>query len=95
MVGAAPFRGEKSPRRRLLGGHQLKCLVNERRRELAIRLALGAQPGALARLVTAQGLALTGAGVVLGLLLAQLARGMLRAVLFETRPTDSSSRSQS
>ena len=36
----------------------LAWTVNERRRELAIRLALGAQPGALARLVTAQGLML-------------------------------------
>ena len=32
--------------------------VNERRRELAIRLALGAQPASLARLVTSQGLGL-------------------------------------
>jgi ABC-type antimicrobial peptide transport system permease subunit len=66
----------------------LACLVNERRRELAIRLALGAQPAALARLVTMQGLALTGAGVLLGLVIAQLAGGMLRAVLFRTRPSD-------
>jgi putative ABC transport system permease protein len=66
----------------------LACLVNERRRELAIRLALGAQPGALARLVTAQGLALASAGVVLGLIVAQLTGGLLRAVLFQTRPSD-------
>ncbi len=66
----------------------LACLVNERRRELAIRLALGAQPGALARLVTAQGLALASAGVVLGLIVAQLAGGLLRAVLFQIRPSD-------
>jgi len=62
--------------------------VSERRRELAIRLALGAQPGALARLVTLQGLMLAGLGVVLGLAAAQFARGLLREVLFETRPTD-------
>jgi putative ABC transport system permease protein len=66
----------------------LACLVNERRRELAIRLALGAQPASLARLVTMQGLVLTAAGVVLGLAVAQLAGGMLRAVLFETRTSD-------
>ncbi len=41
----------------------LAWTVNERRRELAIRLALGAQPGALARLVTAQGLMLALLGV--------------------------------
>jgi putative ABC transport system permease protein len=66
----------------------LACVVNDRRRELAIRLALGAQPGALARLVTIQGLGLAVTGVVLGLVLAQLSRGLLQAVLFETRTTD-------
>jgi putative ABC transport system permease protein len=66
----------------------LAWTVNERRRELAIRLALGAQPGALARLVTAQGLMLALVGVVLGLAGTQFARGLLSDVLFETRPTD-------
>ena len=62
--------------------------VNERRRELAIRLALGAQPASLARLVTLQGLGLAAAGVVIGLAAAQLARGVLQAVLFQTATTD-------
>jgi ABC-type antimicrobial peptide transport system permease subunit len=66
----------------------LACVVNDRRRELAIRLALGAQPGALARLVTMQGLGLAAGGVVVGLAVAQLSRGLLQAVLFETRTTD-------
>jgi ABC-type antimicrobial peptide transport system permease subunit len=66
----------------------LACVVNDRRRELAIRLALGAQPSALARLVTVQGLGLAVSGVAVGLVAAQLARGLLRAVLFQTRTTD-------
>jgi ABC-type antimicrobial peptide transport system permease subunit len=66
----------------------LACLVNERRRELAIRLALGAQPYTLARVVTMQALTLAAAGVVLGLVVAQLGAGYLRAVLFQTRTTD-------
>ena len=66
----------------------LAWTVNDRRRELAIRLALGAQPAALARLVTTQGLLLALLGVVLGLAVAQVARGLLQDVLFETRPTD-------
>jgi putative ABC transport system permease protein len=66
----------------------LACVVNDRRRELAIRLALGAQPGALARLVTLQGLGLAAAGIAAGLVAAQLGRGLLQAVLFETRTTD-------
>jgi ABC-type antimicrobial peptide transport system permease subunit len=66
----------------------LAWTVNERKREMAIRLALGAQPASLARLVTAQGLALVAAGVGLGLLAAQLAGGLLEQVLFQTRTTD-------
>ena len=66
----------------------LACVVNDRRRELAIRLALGAQPGSLARLVTMQGLGLAITGIVVGLLVAQLSRGLLQAVLFETQVTD-------
>jgi len=62
--------------------------VNERRRELAIRLALGAQPGSLARLVARHGLTLAIIGIVIGLGGAHLARGVLRAVLFQTDTTD-------
>jgi putative ABC transport system permease protein len=65
--------------------------VNDRRRELAIRLALGAQPGSLARLVTTHGLGLAGAGVIIGLAGAQLARGLLQTVLFRTTTTDTAS----
>jgi predicted permease len=66
----------------------LACLVNDRRRELAIRLALGARPSTLARTVTGQGLALAAAGVCIGLLLAQMLRGPLQDVLFQTRMAD-------
>ena len=66
----------------------LAWTVNERRRELAIRLALGAQPGTLARLVTGYGLTLTAGGIVLGLMGAQFAGGLLQDVLFQTRTTD-------
>jgi predicted permease len=66
----------------------LGCFVNERRRELAIRLALGAQPMALARLVTMQGLVLAAVGIAVGLAAAQLAGGLLEDVLFQTRTTD-------
>jgi predicted permease len=66
----------------------LACLVNERRRELAIRLTLGAPPASLARLVTVQGLTLAAIGVGLGVLLSQAAGGLLDRVLFQTRPSD-------
>jgi putative ABC transport system permease protein len=66
----------------------LAWVVNERHRELAIRLALGAQPLSLARTVTAQGIGLALAGIAAGVAAAQLASGWLSAVLFETRSTD-------
>ena len=66
----------------------LAWTVNERRRELAIRLALGAQPGSLARLVARQGLLLAVAGVLAGLASAQLGGRVLQAVLFQTHTMD-------
>jgi hypothetical protein len=65
----------------------LACVVNDRRRD---RHPAGARraAGALARLVTKQGLGLAATGVILGLFVAQLARGLLQAVLFETQTTD-------
>ncbi|MEP6918302.1 MAG: ABC transporter permease [Acidobacteriota bacterium] len=62
--------------------------VNEQRRELAIRLALGAQPAALARLVTSQGLTLAAGGVLLGLVGARIGGRVLEGVLFQTRTGD-------
>jgi putative ABC transport system permease protein len=66
----------------------LAWVVNERRRELAIRLALGAQPISLAKLITVQGCGLALAGIAAGVLVAQLASGLLKSVLFQTRSTD-------
>jgi predicted permease len=66
----------------------LACVVNDRRREIAIRLALGARPRSLAVLVTAQGLTLTVIGIVVGIIAAQLAGGLLEDVLFQTTATD-------
>ncbi len=66
----------------------LACVVNDRRHEMAIRLALGARPRSLATLVTRQGLVLAATGVVVGLVAAQLAGGLLQDVLFQTRTWD-------
>ena len=71
----------------------LAWTVNERRHELAIRLALGAQPVTLAGLVARQGLLLATAGVVLGLASAQLGGRLLEAVLFQTHTTDAAAAS--
>lgn len=61
----------------------LAWVVNEQRRELAIRLALGATPTRLAQRVTAHGLALAAAGVTFGIVAVQGLRTGLDAVLFQ------------
>jgi predicted permease len=66
----------------------LACVVSDRRREIAIRLALGARPAVLATVVTTQGLKLAVAGAVTGLACAQLAGGWFEDLLFRTRTTD-------
>jgi predicted permease len=57
-------------------------------REFAVRLAVGARPGSLFRVVLSRGLATVGTGVVLGMLGAVWATGFLEGFLFETSPLD-------
>ena len=66
----------------------LTWVVNERRRELAIRLALGARPGLLARNVTIQGVTLVAIGALAGLGASRAAGTLLQAVLFQTGVSD-------
>jgi ABC-type antimicrobial peptide transport system permease subunit len=63
-------------------------VVTLRTRELGVRLALGAQPRAVAAMVTKQGLVLSGAGIVVGLGLVIVLARFLRSFLFEIAPTD-------
>jgi predicted permease len=56
--------------------------VQARRRELGVRLALGARPGALVRLVVGEGMRLVVVGVALGLVGAAAVAGALRALLY-------------
>jgi len=63
-------------------------VVTLRTRELGVRLALGAQPRAVAMMVTRQGLMLSGAGIVVGLGLVVVVARFLRSFLFEIAPTD-------
>jgi ABC-type antimicrobial peptide transport system permease subunit len=57
-------------------------LVSLRTREIGIRLALGARQSVVFRLVVGRGVALTVAGLAIGLALAQLAARWTSAVLF-------------
>jgi putative ABC transport system permease protein len=56
--------------------------VARRSREMGIRLALGAEPFTLVRMVLKQGLALSGSGVALGIAATLPVTGLLSAMLF-------------
>jgi len=56
--------------------------VSRRVREIGIRVALGAGPAAVVRLVVERSLGLVGAGALAGLALAALGGGILRSLLF-------------
>jgi putative ABC transport system permease protein len=62
--------------------------VSRRRRELAVRSALGATPGQIFQAVAWRSLTLGGAGAVVGLVAAFAVTRSLRALLFEIEPVD-------
>lgn len=66
----------------------LAYTVTQRQAELGVRLALGARPADLFRLVVSEGLALSAAGLVLGLALAWGLSRLLEALLFDTAARD-------
>ena len=63
-------------------------VVSLRTRELAVRIALGATPGAVVRMLTTQGVAVTGLGIAGGLVLFVLVARALRSMLFGVAATD-------
>ncbi len=66
----------------------MSLYVGSRTKEFGIRLALGAQPGALRRKVLGHGLLLTAVGVVLGIAGAFAVTRMIKSLLFEVSATD-------
>jgi predicted permease len=66
----------------------LAYLVTQRRTEIGIRLALGAQPEHVLRLMLVDGLRPALGGVVVGSVLAVAAAQLIRSSLYATRPLD-------
>lgn len=62
--------------------------VGRRTREIGVRIALGAQPARIGRMVLAQAAGVALAGLVVGMLLALALTRVLRSLLFEVSPTD-------
>jgi len=66
----------------------LAFIVAQRRREIGVRMALGARPGDVVADVFGQGLRLTAIGVGVGLVLAIATTRLINSLLFATSPTD-------
>jgi predicted permease len=66
----------------------ISYLVNEQRREIAIRLALGAQRSKILRMVLERGLGMAAAGAVVGVAGALIVSHLLAGLLFGVSPTD-------
>jgi putative ABC transport system permease protein len=66
----------------------LAYTVSQRRREIGVRMALGATPGAVLRMVLGGGLRLVGAGVAVGLVGALALAQLMDSVLYGVRPHD-------
>lgn len=63
-------------------------LVGRRRREMGIRLALGARPQQVARMVLGNSLALTAAGIAIGIVIAAILARSLAGMLYGVPPLD-------
>jgi len=66
----------------------LSTVVRQRTAEIGMRMAMGAAPTAVLRLILGYGLRLTVVGVVLGLVAAFAITGLMTTMLVEVTPTD-------
>jgi predicted permease len=66
----------------------LAFAVTQRRKEIGVRVALGASPGSVMRSIIRQGVGLATVGVAIGLVGARLLAHTMESVLFATQATD-------
>jgi len=63
-------------------------MVNKRRPEIGIRMALGAERRDMMRMVLSQGLRITASGTILGIVVSLAAMRLLSSALYGVKPTD-------
>jgi ABC-type antimicrobial peptide transport system permease subunit len=63
-------------------------LVGQRSREIGIRIALGASPARVVRMVVNEGVAMVAMGIGIGVVGAIALTQLMRALLFDTKSTD-------
>jgi ABC-type antimicrobial peptide transport system permease subunit len=66
----------------------LAFAVSQRRREIGVRVALGASPRSVLRLIVMQGMFLAVSGVVIGVIGAAVLTRSMESVLFGIEPAD-------
>ena len=69
-------------------GGIMALMVNQRVREIGIRIALGARPSSILQMILGKGLLLAGLGVAIGIAGAMGLTGLVKSLLFEVPPTD-------
>jgi putative ABC transport system permease protein len=62
--------------------------VTQRRREIGVRVALGAQRGQVLRTILGEGMMTTGIGIILGVVAAFALTRTIQSLLFAVTPTD-------
>ena len=66
----------------------LAYMVGQQSRDIGVRMALGAMPSTIAKMIVSRGVGLTGAGVGIGLVLSAMIAPLLATLLYGVRPLD-------
>jgi predicted permease len=66
----------------------LAFMVGQRSHEIGLRVALGARPADILKLIATKGVALAGVGIVAGLILSACTASMMGSLLYGVRPHD-------
>src|SRR5438105_13769875 len=66
----------------------LAYMVGQRSHEIGVRMALGAMPSTIGRMIVSHGAGLAGMGVGIGLILSGIMAPLISSVLYGVRPLD-------